>query len=101
MGILDSPEEVPSTLRNDGSRRWLYPRRRAKAGSATGIDIRDGLQMECIACTQCIDACDPIMDRLDLRRGLTRYTSERALEGQTTRVLRGRTVAYGLLLAIS
>ncbi len=41
------------------------------------------------------------MDRLDLRRGLTRYTSERALEGQTTRVLRGRTVAYGLLLAIS
>ena len=64
----------------------------------TGIDIRDGLQMECIACTQCIDACDAIMDRLDLRRGLIRYTSERALEGAPTRIVRGRTVAYGLLL---
>jgi polyferredoxin len=64
----------------------------------TGIDIRDGLQMECVACTQCIDACDAIMDRLDLRRGLIRYTSERALEGEKTRVFRGRTAAYGLLL---
>ena len=64
----------------------------------TGIDIREGLQMECVACTQCIDACDAIMDRLDLRRGLIRYTSERALEGGTTRVLRGRTAAYALLL---
>ena len=64
----------------------------------TGIDIRDGLQMECIACTQCIDACDAIMDRLDLPRGLIRYTSERALEGERTRVVRTRTVAYGLLL---
>ncbi|MEM6325958.1 MAG: cytochrome c oxidase accessory protein CcoG [Bacteroidota bacterium] len=64
----------------------------------TGIDIRDGLQMECIACTQCIDACDSIMDAVDLPRGLIRYTSERALDGDTTRPVRGRTVAYGLLL---
>ncbi len=64
----------------------------------TGIDIREGLQMECIACTQCIDACDSIMDNLDLPRGLIRYTSERALEGQTTRVVRARTVGYGVLL---
>ena len=64
----------------------------------TGIDIRDGLQMECVACTQCIDACDSIMDAVDLPRGLIRYTSERALEGGTTKVLRGRTAAYGLLL---
>ena len=41
----------------------------------TGIDIRDGLQMECIACTQCIDACDEVMDRVGLSRGLVRYTS--------------------------
>ena len=65
----------------------------------TGIDIRDGLQMECVACTQCIDACDDIMDAVDLPRGLIRYTSERALEGEPTRVVRGRTVAYGVLLA--
>ena len=64
----------------------------------TGIDIRDGLQMECVACTQCIDACDDIMDAIDLPRGLIRYTSERALEGKPTRVLRARTAAYGLLL---
>ncbi|MDX1529931.1 MAG: cytochrome c oxidase accessory protein CcoG [Rhodothermales bacterium] len=68
----------------------------------TGIDIRDGLQMECVACTQCIDACDAIMDRIGKPRGLIRYTSERELDGKRTRWLRGRTVLYaGLLLAVS
>lgn len=68
----------------------------------TGIDIREGLQMECVACTQCIDACDSIMDAVDLPRGLIRYTSERAIEGQKTRPVRGRTVAYAtLLIAVS
>ena len=64
----------------------------------TGIDIREGLQMECVACTQCVDACDSIMDRIDLPRGLIRYTSERALDGERTRALRPRTAVYGLLL---
>lgn len=64
----------------------------------TGIDIREGLQMECIACTQCIDACDDIMDAVDLPRGLIRYTSENALAGKPTRPLRARTAAYGALL---
>jgi cytochrome c oxidase accessory protein FixG len=64
----------------------------------TGIDIRDGLQMECIACTQCIDACDEIMDKTNQPRGLIRYTSEHALEGKKTRVLRPRTAIYGGLL---
>src|SRR5690606_163731 len=63
----------------------------------TGIDIRDGLQMECIACTQCIDACDDIMDAIGKPRGLIRYTSEHELEGVKTRVLRPRTVIYSLL----
>ena len=35
----------------------------------TGIDIRDGLQMECIHCTQCIDACDAVMDKVGKPRG--------------------------------
>jgi polyferredoxin len=35
----------------------------------TGIDIRDGLQMECIACAACVDACDEVMDRLERPRG--------------------------------
>ncbi len=60
----------------------------------TGIDIRDGLQMECIACTQCIDACDEIMDRIEKPRGLIRYTSERELMGLKTRRIRPRTVFY-------
>jgi cytochrome c oxidase accessory protein FixG len=64
----------------------------------TGIDIRDGLQMECIACTQCIDACDDIMDKIGKPRGLIRYTSEHEIEGLRTRVLRPRTAIYGVLL---
>ena len=64
----------------------------------TGIDIREGLQMECIACTQCIDACDAIMDRIEKPRGLIRYTSEREAEGRRTRIVRARTAIYGVLL---
>lgn len=41
-----------------------------------GIDIRKGLQMECIACGLCIDACDSVMDKLALPRGLIRYDTE-------------------------
>ncbi|GIV58335.1 MAG: cytochrome c oxidase accessory protein CcoG [Rhodothermaceae bacterium] len=66
----------------------------------TGIDIRDGLQMECIACTQCIDACDAIMDRIGKPRGLIRYTSENALAGKPTRIFRPRVVLYTALLAV-
>ncbi len=66
----------------------------------TGIDIRDGLQMECIACTQCIDACDDIMVKIDKPKGLIRYTSEHALAGRKTRKLRPRTVLYSALLAL-
>lgn len=64
----------------------------------TGIDIREGLQMECIACTQCIDACDAIMDRVGTPRGLIRYSSEREIEGRKTRLVRPHTVLYTVLL---
>ncbi len=68
----------------------------------TGIDIRDGLQMECVACTQCIDACDDIMDKVGKPRGLIRYSSENELEGIPTRKARPRTIVYiALLLALS
>jgi len=67
----------------------------------TGIDIRDGLQMECIACTQCIDACDAVMDKLDRKRGLIRYTSQDELAGRDRRLRRVRTVVYPALLALS
>jgi len=66
----------------------------------TGIDIRDGLQMECVNCTQCIDACDEIMDRTGQPRGLIRYTSQAALEGERPRILRPRVVVYGSLISV-
>ncbi len=64
----------------------------------TGIDIRKGLQYECIACGACIDACDGVMDKMGSARGLVRYTTENALRAGRTRVLRPRMVVYGLLL---
>lgn len=73
--------------------------RRCVAVCPTGIDIREGLQMDCIACTACIDACDDIMDRLARPRGLIRYDSQAGLRGGKRRLLRPRTVAYGALLA--
>jgi cytochrome c oxidase accessory protein FixG len=65
----------------------------------TGIDIRDGLQMECIHCTQCADACDDIMDRVGRPRGLIRYTSRDQLEGKPKKLLRPRVVLYPAALA--
>ena len=41
----------------------------------TGIDIREGLQLECVACAQCVDACDSIMARIGKPAGLIRYGS--------------------------
>jgi cytochrome c oxidase accessory protein FixG len=64
----------------------------------TGIDIRDGLQMECIGCTQCIDACDGIMIGVGKPVGLIRYTSENTIDKKPSRVLRPRVILYALLL---
>ena len=64
----------------------------------TGIDIRNGLQYECIACGACIDGCNDVMDKLGYPRGLTRYSTQNAIDGQRTRVLRPRILVYGLLL---
>ncbi len=71
-----------------------------------GIDIRDGLQMECIACGLCVDACDDIMDKVGRPRGLIRYdTTNNQLareEGvkEQSHLLRARTVYYSAILAI-
>lgn len=64
----------------------------------TGIDIRDGLQYQCIGCAACIDACDSIMDKMGYERGLVRYTTEHALNGGVTHILRVRTAIYAALL---
>lgn len=66
----------------------------------TGIDIRNGLQYQCIACAACVDVCDTVMDKMGYPRGLIRYTTENALEGKASRILRPRVVIYGTLLVI-
>ncbi len=63
----------------------------------TGIDIRNGLQMDCLACTACIDACDEIMDRLHRPRGLIRYDSQAGLAGEPRRFFRPRIAGYAVL----
>jgi cytochrome c oxidase accessory protein FixG len=66
----------------------------------TGIDIRDGTQMECVNCTACIDACDEVMDRIKRPRGLIRYASLNGIErGEALRVT-PRIVGYCVILAL-
>ncbi|MBX2885271.1 MAG: cytochrome c oxidase accessory protein CcoG [Granulosicoccus sp.] len=64
----------------------------------TGIDIRDGLQYECIGCAACIDACDDVMEKIKQPRGLIRYTTENALLGTPTRIIRPRVIIYAAVL---
>jgi cytochrome c oxidase accessory protein FixG len=64
----------------------------------TGIDIRDGLQYECIACSACIDGCDEVMDKMGYPRGLIRYTTENSALGKAQRLLRPRVIVYAAIL---
>jgi cytochrome c oxidase accessory protein FixG len=66
----------------------------------TGIDIREGLQYQCIACAACVDACDQVMGRMGYPKGLIRYTTENAMNGQPTRVVRPRVIVYGALVLV-
>ena len=65
-----------------------------------GIDIRDGLQYECISCAHCIDACDDVMERMGYAKGLVSYTTEKRLDGRESRVLRPRLVGYAAVLLV-
>lgn len=67
----------------------------------TGIDIRNGLQMECIACSGCVDACDEIMVKLGRPKGLIRYDSLAGLSGKKKRVIRPRVLLYGVMAVAS
>jgi len=64
----------------------------------TGIDIRKGLQYQCIGCAACVDVCDQVMDKMGYPRGLVRYTTEHAMSGKRTKIIRPRTIMYTLLL---
>ena len=70
----------------------------------TGIDIRQGLQYECIGCAACIDGCDQVMDKMGYPRGLIRYSTENAVSGKYAdaeirrHVFRPRVLVYSALL---
>ena len=67
----------------------------------TGIDIRNGTQLECVNCTACIDACDSIMDRIGKPRGLVRYASEENIAEKKPFRFTSRMKAYsGVLIAL-
>jgi len=66
----------------------------------TGIDIRDGLQYQCIGCAACIDVCDDVMEKMGYPKGLIRYTTQHAMEGKQTHVIRPRMVVYASLLVV-
>jgi cytochrome c oxidase accessory protein FixG len=71
----------------------------------TGIDIREGLQYECIGCAACIDGCNQVMDKMGYPQGLIRYTTDHALaqgldvRAMWKRVFRARTLIYGAALS--
>lgn len=66
----------------------------------TGIDIRNGTQLECVNCTACIDACDSIMDRIGKPRGLVRYASEQNIADKLPFKFTTRMRAYSGVLIL-
>lgn len=66
----------------------------------TGIDIRNGTQLECVNCTACIDACDHIMESVNLPKGLIRYASEDEIAKKTKFVFTARMKGYAAILLI-
>lgn len=66
----------------------------------TGIDIRNGTQLECINCTACIDACDTMMDGVGLEKGLIRFVSENGIKNRTRFQWTRRVISYTILLVV-
>lgn len=66
----------------------------------TGIDIRNGTQLECVNCTACIDACDSIMDSINKPKGLVRYASENSISEGKQLTFSTRIKAYSVVLTL-
>lgn len=64
----------------------------------TGIDIRNGTQMECVNCTACMDACDEVMDKVGFQRGLIRYASYNNIFNKEKLKISARIIAYSVVL---
>lgn len=64
----------------------------------TGIDIRNGTQMECVNCTACIDACDEVMEKVNRPKGLIRFDSYNGIAEKKKLTLSPRIMAYAAVL---
>jgi cytochrome c oxidase accessory protein FixG len=84
----------------DGARGDCIDCFRCVAVCPTGIDIRNGTQLECIGCANCIDACDEVMRKVGQAPGLIRYDSQAGIELGRRRLLRPRLFLYLALVAL-
>jgi cytochrome c oxidase accessory protein FixG len=66
----------------------------------TGIDIRNGTQLECVNCTACIDACDTIMTKVNRPKGLIRYASKNEIETKVRKLFTPRSIGYTAVLIL-
>ncbi len=66
----------------------------------TGIDIRNGTQLECVNCTACMDACDDVMEKIDRPKGLIRLDSIEGITKSERKIFNTRTIAYSALLVV-
>jgi cytochrome c oxidase accessory protein FixG len=66
----------------------------------TGIDIRNGTQLECVNCTACIDACNSVMTRIKKPKGLIRYDSEEGIAKGLHHIFNPRSIAYSVVLTL-
>lgn len=64
----------------------------------TGIDIRNGTQLECVNCTACIDACDEVMVKIEKPKGLIRYSSFNAIQQGKQKLITPRVIGYSVVL---
>ena len=64
----------------------------------TGIDIRNGTQLECVNCTACIDACDEVMVKIGKPKGLIRYASFTSIQEGVQKLMTPRVIAYSFVL---
>ncbi len=66
----------------------------------TGIDVRNGTQLECVNCTACIDQCNSVMKSIGKAPGLIRYASEESIKGGHTKIWNARNRAYSMVLLV-
>lgn len=66
----------------------------------TGIDIRNGTQLECVNCTACMDACDDVMVKIKRPKGLIRYASYNSIQDGIKRLISPRVIGYSVVLLV-